>query len=321
MQTVTSRRSHRSQRPLTAAPTRASSLDDFLDQLGTVDLLKPEQEISLAQRIEAGREAQVELERSGSEGSLDRLRALRRQIRDGEEARAHFVSANLRLVVHLAGRHPRSRGASLEDLIQDGTIGLVRAVDKFDWRRGFRFSTYATWWIRDALQRGHAAEDRTIALPLALRESARKVAAARARLEATHGHEPDLEEIAEATSLTPDRVKTVLETPADAVSLDAGAGGDDGSSLAELVAVADDDHAEDVTERLARRGAVAACASRLDDRAWRVLELRYGLDGRGPRTYEAVADELSVCKETVRLTLRRAFQQLREDPELEALAS
>jgi RNA polymerase nonessential primary-like sigma factor len=175
-------------------------LDLYFTELGRVRLLTAEDEVRLAQAIEAGEAAA----RLAAGEAADRA-ALERQVTAGREAFDHFVAANLRLVVSVAAQFTRRSRLDLHELIQEGNLGLIRAVEKFDWRRGFKFSTYATWWIRQAIQRGVAANERTIRLPVALHDALVKVRAARARLEGELGRPPTVDELAEATRLTPAR--------------------------------------------------------------------------------------------------------------------
>jgi len=288
------------------------SLDGYFAALGAVRLLEPAEEVALARAAERGREAAARLAAQPPPAPAQRS-ALAAEVEAGRRARDHFVAANLRLVVSLAAKHLKTGGPALDDLIQDGNLGLLAAVDRFDWRRGYRFSTYATWWIRQSLQRGAVTDDRVLKLPYTLYDALRRVRAARTRLESGSGREPTVEELAAATNLSPAAVVRALAAPPDAVSLDRAAGEDiDGGDLGALVAVAEDDPAEEVANRLAADARLHAVAEAVDGRAWRLLALRYGLDGREPQTYDAIGAELSVCRETVRATLNRTLDHLRE---------
>ena len=288
------------------------ALDAYFAALGAVRLLEPSEEVALAQAIERGRETEVRLS-AQPPGTRAERTALAAEVEAGRRARDHFVAANLRLVVSLAAKHLNPGGPGLDDLIQDGNLGLLAAVDRFDWRRGYRFSTYATWWIRQSLQRGAVTDDRVLKLPYALYDALRRVRAACTRLETATGREPTVAELAEATNLSPAAVLRALAAPPDAVSLDRAAGEDaDAGDLGALVAVAEDDPAEEVADRLAARAHLRAVADAVDERAWRLLALRYGLDGGEPQTYDAIGAELSVCRETVRSTLNRTLDHLRE---------
>ncbi|MPZ88218.1 MAG: sigma-70 family RNA polymerase sigma factor [Nitriliruptorales bacterium] len=288
----------------------SAALDAYFDRLGAVALLDAKEEARLGQAIEGGRAAGRRLQRSDLEpyerADLEALVAA------GEAARKRFIEANLRLVVSIASRHRCAAHVRFEDLVQDGNIGLVQAVDGFDWRRGYRFSTYATWWIRQAIQRGSASDDRTIRVPYALHDAMRKVGAARVRLESITGREPSTCELAKATNLDERRVQAALAVPRDAVSLDRPLSDDhDAAALSEVVAAAEDDPADEVTERLHTAQLLGAVVAQLDDRSWRVLRLRYGLDGGEPMTYEEIGGEIGLGRETVRLIIKRAVEHLR----------
>jgi RNA polymerase nonessential primary-like sigma factor len=263
---------------------RSGALDRYFDQLGSYELLDAAEEIALAQEIEAG----------GPGAAI---------------ARDRFVAANLRLVVHVASRYARPSGVDLEDVIQHGNIGLVQAVDRFDWRRGHRFSTFAVWHIRQAVQRGVAACERSVRLPYALHDAILRVSAARSRLEAA-GREVTSAELAAATNLSEELVQRALDTRTDVASLDKPATPGAGVSLGDLVAVADDAPDEEIIERLHASETLQAAKALLDERSWRALCLRYGLDGNEPRTYDMIAEELGVARETVRLVLKRAVARL-----------
>jgi RNA polymerase sigma factor (sigma-70 family) len=286
-------------------------LDAFFDAMGATRLLRAEEEVELAQAIERGRDARAALDRGGLPPG--QRRALERDVAAGEAARERFVAANLRLVVHEAARSARSCNVGLEDLIQDGSLGLLQAVDRYDWRRGYRFSTYATWWVKQALQRGFASSDRTIRLPYAVHAAQRRLGAARARLEAVTGREPTLEELAAATNLDAARAREALEAPPDAGTLDRQVADRSDTTLGELLAVAADDPAQEACDRVATAEVVARLAQRLDERSATMLRLRFGLDGAEPLTYEQIGVTLAVSRETVRTTISRALARLRED--------
>lgn len=286
-------------------------LDGFFDAMGATRLLRAEEEVELARCMERGRDARAALDR-GDLHAAERRR-LHREVAAGEAARQRFVAANLRLVVHEAARHARSCSVGLEDLIQDGSLGLLQAVDRYDWRRGYRFSTYATWWVKQALQRGFASTDRTIRLPYALHAAQRRLGAARARLEAATGREPTLAELAAATNLDEARAREALAAPPDATTLDRRVADDSGSTLGELLAVAVDDPAQEACDRVTTEEVVARLAERLDDRSAAMLRLRFGLDGAEPLTYEQIGTSLAISRETVRTTITRALARLRED--------
>jgi RNA polymerase sigma factor (sigma-70 family) len=284
-------------------------LDLYFSELGKVRLLTAEDEVRLAKTIEAGREAQEKLDA----GETDRDE-LERLVRDGRAAFDHFVAANLRLVVSVAAQFSKRSTLDLGELIQEGNLGLLRAVEKFDWRRGYKFSTYATWWIRQAIQRGVAGSERTIRLPVALHDALVKVRAASARLEAETGREPTVDELAEATRLSEEKVRRAMEGDHSMTSLDRPVGFDsDASDLAEFVAVADDSPAEEVVERHFVEGVFERAQSQLDERSWYVLTRRFGLDGRQVLTLDALGRELGLSRESVRKIENQALHRLQEE--------
>jgi len=288
-------------------------LDLYFSELGKVRLLTAEDEVRLAKTIEAGREAQERLD-GGEVTTTSERRALEQRVRDGQAAFDHFVAANLRLVVSVAAQFSKRSTLDLGELIQEGNLGLLRAVEKFDWRRGYKFSTYATWWIRQAIQRGVAGSERTIRLPVALHDALVKVRAASARLEAETGREPTVDELAQATRLTTDKVQRALEGDHSMTSLDRPVGFDsDASDLGEFVAVSDDSPADEVVERTFMQDLFELARDRLDDRSWYVLQRRYGLDGRQTLTLDALGRELSLSRESVRKIENQALSRLQEE--------
>ncbi|CAN5787530.1 sigma-70 family RNA polymerase sigma factor [soil metagenome] len=285
-------------------------LDLYFSELGKVRLLTAADEVRLAKTIEAGREAQEVLDAGGT-GDRDELARL---AREGQMAFDHFVAANLRLVVSVAAQFSKRSTLDLGELIQEGNLGLLRAVEKFDWRRGYKFSTYATWWIRQAIQRGVAGSERTIRLPVALHDALVKVRAASARLESETGREPTIDELAQATRLTPAKVERALEGDHAMTSLDRPVGYDsDASDLGEFVAIADDAPAEEVVERQFVEGLFQMARDHLDDRSWYVLQRRYGLDGEQALTLDALGRELGLSRESVRKIENQALSRLQQE--------
>ena len=267
----------------------------YLSEIGRVELLTPEQEISLSKAIQAGRSAAAEL--AAGEVSPARRRVLRRAVADAAAAREAFVEANLRLVVSIARRHSGS-GAELCDVVADGNLGLLRAVEKFDWRKGFRFSTYATWWIRQAISRGSSAEA-TIRLPAhadSLLRTANRLQAERA---ATGRDPAGVAELAAELEVPERRLAEVLRHNSEPVSLDA-AIGVDGSELGELIAAGDAADVEEQVLLAADRAEARRLLSLLGARDAKLLTLRFGLDGGSPRTLAEVAELLGVTPERVR---------------------
>jgi RNA polymerase sigma factor (sigma-70 family) len=304
-----------SQQPERSQPVPEDLLDLYFRDLGEIRLLKAEDEVRLAKQIEDGKVAEDELRHELANGGKDgeRRRELERRVRLGQEAFEHFVNANLRLVVREAAKFSRRSPLELGELIQEGNLGLIRAVEKFDWRRGLKFSTYATWWIRQALQRGIADKERTIRLPAAVHANLIKVRAAEARLSAEFGRPPCLDELAQATRLTEDQVRQVLGVDFAVSSLDKPVTDDhDAAELGALVARASDAPAEEVIERLFLEGVLETAREHLPARSWYVLQRRYGLDGYEPATLQAVGEELGVSRESVRKIEQQALTQLQQ---------
>ena len=287
-------------------------LDLYFNELGTVSLLTAEDEVRLAQTIEAGREAAEALER-GDVPAKERA-AAERKVRAGQDAFNHFVSANLRLVVNIAAKYSNRTKLGLDELIQEGNLGLIRAVEKFDWRKGFKFSTYATWWIRQAIQRGIASSERTIRLPVAMHDAVVKIRAARSRLESELGREPSIEELGEATRLTPEKVQDALDHTRSVASLDRQVGDeDDSSELGDFVAVEQDSFVDELGDRELRSELLTAVEKELDERSAYVLTRRFGLDGREPLTLDALGKELDISRESVRKIEGRALETLKRE--------
>lgn len=291
-------------------------LDGYFARFGRVPLLTPEQEVDLAKRIAAGREAQRRLDR----GDPDARDVLAGIAADGRRASDAFVEANLRLVIGVAAKVAKRSGLDLADLVQDGNVGLLAAVERYDWRTGYRFSTYGLWWIRQAVQRGCVVQESTIRLPFALHEGLLRVHAATARLEAERGRPPTSEELAAATNLTADEVRRVQGHTLSLVPLEQRVGHDsDAQELGDFLPAATD-VAQEVVDRAALTALVTTARAALDDRAWAVLVQRYGLDGSEPRTLAEIGATLGVSRETVRLTTVRALGVLRETLEEPAAA-
>ncbi|MGH2760241.1 MAG: sigma-70 family RNA polymerase sigma factor [Actinomycetota bacterium] len=285
----------------------------YLREIGRHPLLAADQEIEMAKAIEAGTQAATRLERSiDGNGSLSaRTRdALERQVDVGERARRRFIEANLRLVVSIARRY-QGFGLPLLDLIQDGNIGLLRAVEKYDWRRGFKFSTYATWWVRQGISRGLADRARTIRLPVHIAEIINRLRRTEADLSSVLGREPTDHELAEALDLDIDELRTYRTTAMDTVSLSAPLGEDGDAELHEFIA---DDAADEPLEEAVRTRSADELREILDTlspREKRVLELRFGLfDGR-ERTLEQVGKEFNLTRERIRQIESKAIAKLR----------
>ena len=279
----------------------------YLSELGSYPLLTAEQEVELAQAIEVGRLAEIEL--SSTKAARSRKGLLQDQIKAGESARRTFIQSNLRLVVSIAKRY-QGTGLTLLDLIQEGNLGLMRAVEKFDHRKGFKFSTYATWWIRQSIGRGIADKARTIRLPSHLVDTMAVVAKASATLLKTLGREPTPAELAEETGMTEERVLAALHAGPDLVSLSVSIGEDD-AELGDLIA---DDNAEAPFEMAARslaRDDLQTLLTYLNPREREILALRFGLEGEHPLTLDEVGRQFNVTRERIRQIEAKALTKLR----------
>ena len=287
----------------------------YLQEIGSINLLLPEEEIALSERLEKGKEAEARLRQDSlySEKEAE----LRSKARLGELARQRLIETNLRLVVSIAKRY-QGKGLSLFDLIQEGNIGLMRAVGKFDYRRGCRFSTYSTWWIRQAILRALTDQGHMIRLPVHLGESAGKVERTRHRLLQKLGREPTSEELSVETDLSVDKVERVMMAWQQPVSLDEPRG-EDGVLLGELVSDGEKLSPSDVASHHLLREHLNAVMSSLGAREREVMELRYGLrDGR-EYTLKEVGQILGVTRERIRQIQGGALRYLRQGPLRETL--
>lgn len=288
----------------------------YLEEIGRVALLTGPQEVSLAKRIEAGTEAAEELadlmaEAAPSIPDDPRLEAYEALMADGEAARAQLTQANLRLVVSIAKRHV-GRGMQLLDLIQEGNLGLMRAVEKFDYRKGFKFSTYATWWIRQAISRSIADQARTIRLPVHMVEAMNKVMRIQRQLTQQLEREPSVEEIADRADMAPDRVRDIQQIALDTLSLDSPVGEEEDTFLGDFI---QDEKAEAPAEVAARKSLDEALAHALEDlneRERQVMRLRFGLGNSEARTLEEVGREFGVTRERIRQIEAKTLQKLRQ---------
>ena len=306
----------RSSRDIPARPKQAPDEDLvrlYLTDVGKHALLTRADESRLAQAIETGRSARTRLETNGSAGeplsAIDR-RGFERQVRSGNAATETFVQANLRLVVSIAKRYQPS-GLPLLDLIQEGNLGLMHAVEKFDWRKGFKFSTYATWWIRQAIQRGIANSARVIRLPVHAGDMLTALLKMRAQLEGSLGRTPTLAELAAEAELPLDKVVEVLRYAVDTVSLDEPVRDDGDAELGDFVEDRNATAPFDAAAVSLLPGEVAKVLKVLDERERTILCLRFGLDGGGERTLEEVAEYFGLTRERIRQIEARAMSKLR----------
>jgi len=280
----------------------------YLKEVGRVPLLTAEQEVELAQRIEMGRFSREELARGGV--SMHRRSELRRMIEDGWLAREHLITANSRLVISVAKKY-MGRGVPFLDLIQEGNIGLIRAAKKFDYRRGHKFSTYATWWIRQAVTRAIADQGRTIRVPVHMGDQINKLLRVQHQITQRLGRDPSIEELADALEVTPKKVETMIKVARRPLSLETPTDDEDDSVLADFIedqeATAPD---ETATFNLLREHLDEVLIN-LPPREVRILQLRYGLLDGQAYTLEEVGRKMGVTRERVRQIEAQALSRLR----------
>jgi len=281
----------------------------YLKEIGKVPLLTAEQEVSLAKRFEAGLDAETRMA-EGAAVTPEQRASLRAVIRDGELAKSHLIEANLRLVVSIAKRYV-GRGMALLDLVQEGNLGLIRAVEKFDYTKGFKFSTYATWWIRQAITRAIADQARTIRIPVHMVETMNKVTRVQRQMLQELGREPTVEEIAEKVELTPDRVREIQRLGQDTVSLETPVGEEDDSSLGDFVEDPNATAPATAAARALLTEAIEEALEELNDRERAVVRMRFGLDDGQVRTLEEVGREFKVTRERIRQIESKTLAKLR----------
>ncbi|MCU0271885.1 MAG: RNA polymerase sigma factor RpoD [Acidimicrobiales bacterium] len=295
----------------------------YLKEIGRVDLLTAADEVALAKRIEAGIAAENQLADLAASGALADLPAvdkvrLKRLQRDGEQAREQLTQANLRLVVSIAKRYV-GRGLQLLDLIQEGNLGLMRAVEKFDHTKGFKFSTYATWWIRQAITRAIADQARTIRIPVHMVESMNKVKRVQRQMLQDLEREPTVDELAAACDVTPERIREILRISQDPLSLDSPVGDEQEANLGDFI---EDERIDSPIDATARRMLGEAILEALDDLAPRekeIVRLRFGLDDGKPRTLEDVGRMFNVTRERIRQIESKTLAKLRHPQRSEKL--
>ncbi len=282
----------------------------YLQEIGRFPLLTPQQEVELAMQAEAGTRAEEQLEDVSTLAAADRI-ILERTARTGDRARKRLVEANLRLVVSIAKKYI-GRGLGLLDLIQEGNLGLIRAVEKFDYRKGFKFSTYATWWIRQAVTRALADQARTIRVPVHMVETINKLARTQRTLMQELGRDPTIQEIAEELELAPDKVTELRRIAQDPVSLEMPLGEEDDATLGDFV---EDTEAEIPVEAAAfhlLQSYLSLALEALNDREREVLVMRFGLADGKVRTLEEVGNHFSVTRERIRQIETKALAKLRQ---------
>jgi RNA polymerase primary sigma factor len=281
----------------------------YLKEIGKIPLLTAEQEVTLAKRIEAGCYATDRLEAQPPRSS-EECTSVEAVVVDGEMAKKQLTEANLRLVVSIAKRYV-GRGMALLDLVQEGNLGLIRAVEKFDYTKGFKFSTYATWWIRQAITRAIADQARTIRIPVHMVETMNKVLRVQRQMLQELGREPTVEEVADKVELTPDRVRDIQRISLEPVSLETPVGEEDDSSLGDFVEDPSAIAPATAAARALLTEAIEEALDELNDRERAVVRLRFGLDDGQVRTLEEVGKEFGVTRERIRQIESKTLAKLR----------
>ena len=282
----------------------------YLKEIGRVSLLTAQEEVELAKRMQAGEEAEFRLEREGDALDRETERELRWVVGDGISAKRHLVEANLRLVVSIAKRYV-GRGMAFLDLIQEGNLGLIRAVEKFDYTKGFKFSTYATWWIRQAITRAIADQARTIRIPVHMVETINKLVRIQRQLLQDYGREPTAEEIAEQMEMSPERVREIQKISQEPVSLYTPIGEEEDSHLGDFI---EDSEAVVPLERASFKllqEQLESVLHTLSEREKEVIRLRFGLVDGQPRTLEEVGKKFGVTRERIRQIESKTLSKLR----------
>jgi RNA polymerase primary sigma factor len=282
----------------------------YLKEIGKVPLLTRGEEVDLAKKTEAGGEASTGLRDKGDKLSREELRALRRQERIGQEARRKLVEANLRLVVSVAKRYV-GRGMLFLDLIQEGNLGLIRAVEKFDFRRGYKFSTYATWWIRQAITRAIADQARTIRIPVHMVENINKLNRVRKHLLQELGREPTPEETAEHMELTPEKVRAIIKVSQEPVSLETPIGDEGDAHLGDFIEDTDAVVPFDAASFILLQEQIDGVLNSLNEREKEIIRLRFGLTDGHSSTLEEVGREFGVTRERIRQIEFKTLNKLR----------
>ncbi len=299
----------------------ADSVRAYLKQIGKVALLNAEQEVELAKRIEAGLYAAQRVRRA--EDVTEKLapqlrRDLRWIVRDGERAKNHLLEANLRLVVSLAKRHT-GRGMPFLDLIQEGNLGLIRAVEKFDYTKGYKFSTYATWWVRQAITRAMADQARTIRIPVHMDVVINKLGRIRRELLEDLGHEPTLTELAKKLDITPGKVLEIQQYAREPLSLDQTIGEDGDSPLGDFIEDSQAAVAVDAVSFTLLQDRLQSVLATLSERDAGIVRLRFGLTDGQPRTFDEISHVYGLSRESIRQIASTTMTKLRHPARSHAL--
>ena len=296
----------------------ADPVKDYLKQIGKVALLNAELEVELAKRIEAGLFAQEKLEQGGSKLSREMTFDLRRVVKDGERAKSHLLEANLRLVVSLAKRYT-GRGMQFLDLIQEGNLGLIRAVEKFDYTKGYKFSTYATWWIRQAITRAMADQARTIRIPVHMVEVINKLARVQRQLLQDLGREPTPEELARELDMTPEKVVEVQKYGREPISLSTPLGEDGDSEFGDLIEDTDAIAPAEAISQVMLKRELERILGTLHPREAGVIRSRFGLGDGVQKTLDQIGEEFGVTRERIRQIEQKTMSKLRHPSRSPAL--
>ena len=285
------------------------SVHTYLKSIGRTSLLTAEQEVNLAKRIEAGLFAEHKLE---TEPDLDKAyrRDLEEVAEDGRRAKAHMLEANLRLVVSVAKKYS-DRGLSLLDVVQEGNLGLIRAVEKFDYTKGYKFSTYAMWWIRQAIQRGFADSARTIRLPVHVLEMLSKLSRVERDMHQRLGREPTPEELAVELDRTPDQIEELLRTSRQPISLDSTIGEDGETSIGDLIEDVDAPEASELVDRQLMADQLRHALDGLTQREATIMAMRFGLYDGNPHTLDEIGRALGLTRERIRQLEKQSLSKLR----------
>jgi RNA polymerase primary sigma factor len=290
-------------------PAMGDSVHTYLKSIGRTSLLTAEQEVDLAKRIEAGLFAEHKLDTATGLDDAYR-RDLEAIAEDGRRAKAHMLEANLRLVVSVAKKYS-DRGLSLLDVVQEGNLGLIRAVEKFDYTKGYKFSTYAMWWIRQAIQRGFADSARTIRLPVHVLEMLSKLSRVERDMHQRLGREPTPEELAVELDRTPDQIEELLRTSRQPISLDSTIGEDGETSIGDLIEDVDAPEASELVDRQLMAEQLRSALDALTPREATIMAMRFGLYDGNPHTLDEIGRALGLTRERIRQLEKQSLSKLR----------
>ena len=290
-------------------PAMGDSVHTYLKSIGRTSLLTAEQEVDLAKRIEAGLFAEHKLD-SDPDLTPQLRRDLELVAEDGRRAKSHMLEANLRLVVSVAKKYS-DRGLSLLDVVQEGNLGLIRAVEKFDYTKGYKFSTYAMWWIRQAIQRGFADSARTIRLPVHVLEMLSKLSRVERDMHQRLGREPTPEELAVELDRTPDQIEELLRTSRQPISLDSTIGEDGETSIGDLIEDVDAPEASELVDRQLMAEQLRSALDALTPREATIMAMRFGLYDGNPHTLDEIGRALGLTRERIRQLEKQSLSKLR----------